>query len=145
MTTQVTADGRPLQHRTLMPMRPPRPCNAHGCSALVTGKERYCEAHRKAEYRRQNKDRPSARAQGYDHRWEKARRRFLSRPEHALCVHCGARGRTVEAKVVDHVIPHKGDMTLFWDTSNWQPLCKSCHDRKTAKEDGGFGRDVHRR
>ncbi|WP_186318376.1 HNH endonuclease, partial [Bacillus pumilus] len=23
--------------------------------------------------------------------------------------------------------------------SNWQPLCASCHNRKTAKEDGGFG------
>ncbi|WP_144469068.1 HNH endonuclease signature motif containing protein, partial [Bacillus pumilus] len=35
--------------------------------------------------------------------------------------------------------PHKGDKKLFWDSSNWQPLCASCHNRKTAKEDGGFG------
>jgi 5-methylcytosine-specific restriction protein A len=45
------------------------------------------------------------------------------------------------ATVVDHIIPHQGDMTLFWDAdSNWQSLCKTCHDRKTATEDGGFGR-----
>ncbi|WP_304879789.1 HNH endonuclease [uncultured Parasutterella sp.] len=28
---------------------------------------------------------------------------------------------------------------MFWDESNWQALCKRCHDRKTAAEDGGFG------
>jgi len=43
------------------------------------------------------------------------------------------------ARIVDHVIPHRGDQELFWDTSNWQPLCKRCHDVKTAGEDGGFG------
>nr|WP_292832122.1 HNH endonuclease signature motif containing protein [Mesorhizobium sp.] len=32
-------------------------------------------------------------------------------------------------------------MRLFWDRSNWQPLCKPCHDRKTATSDGGFGRE----
>ncbi|MFR3634507.1 MAG: HNH endonuclease [Sutterella sp.] len=35
--------------------------------------------------------------------------------------------------------PHKGDMALFWDQSNWQPLCHTCHSKKTAREDGGFG------
>lgn len=41
---------------------------------------------------------------------------------------------------VDHIIPHKGDPELFWDQDNWQSLCKPHHDRKTATEDGGFGR-----
>lgn len=41
----------------------------------------------------------------------------------------------VLATVVDHVIPHRGDQALFWDTSNWQPLCRRCHDgRKQAEE-----------
>lgn len=44
------------------------------------------------------------------------------------------------ATVVDHNIPHKGNKVLFWDVSNWQSLCKACHDAKTAREDGGFGR-----
>ena len=43
------------------------------------------------------------------------------------------------AREVDHIEPHKGDDTLFWDQDNWQPLCKPCHSRKTATEDGGFG------
>jgi 5-methylcytosine-specific restriction protein A len=44
------------------------------------------------------------------------------------------------AAVVDHITPHGGDEALFWDRDNWQPLCKPCHDAKTAREDGGFGR-----
>ena len=38
------------------------------------------------------------------------------------------------AKEVDHIIPHRGDMQLFWDVANWQGLCKSCHSKKTAQE-----------
>ena len=34
------------------------------------------------------------------------------------------------------MVPHHGDMTLFWDEENWQALCKRCHDAKTASEDG---------
>jgi len=45
------------------------------------------------------------------------------------------------AVVVDHIIPHRGDLALFWDEkNNWQALCHRCHSRKTAREDGGFGR-----
>ena len=44
-------------------------------------------------------------------------------------------GRLVKASVVDHIIPHRGDAKLFWDESNWQSLCKSCHDHKTMTED----------
>jgi len=48
-------------------------------------------------------------------------------------VHCQRDGRTNPASVVDHIIPHRGVAALFWDQSNWQSLCKRCHDRKTAK------------
>ena len=48
--------------------------------------------------------------------------------------------RVTQATVVDHIVPHRGDMRLFWDTKNWQAMAKSCHDRKTARHDGGFGR-----
>jgi len=46
------------------------------------------------------------------------------------------------AEVVDHIIPHRGDMKLFWDRNNWQGLTKADHDCKTALEDSGFGRRV---
>jgi 5-methylcytosine-specific restriction endonuclease McrA len=41
----------------------------------------------------------------------------------------------VEAVIVDHIVPHRGDQGLFWDTSNWQSLCKKCHDSVKQKEE----------
>lgn len=76
--------------------------------------------------------RPGARERGYDVRWDMARKHFLS--QHPLCAGCHARGRTVAATVVDHIKPHRGDRALFWDTSNWQPLCVKCHGAKIAWE-----------
>lgn len=78
-------------------------------------------------------DRPTARARGYDHRWAVARLSFLA--DHPLCVRCAAGGAVEPATVVDHVTPHRGDPALFWDRANWQALCESCHNRKTASED----------
>lgn len=78
--------------------------------------------------------RESAEARGYNYRWHKVRSQFLL--HHPLCVHCKAEGRTTAANEVDHIKPHKGDYHLFWDSGNWQALCKSCHSRKTALENG---------
>ena len=36
---------------------------------------------------------------------------------------------------MDHIRPHRGDPVLFWDQTNWQPLCKHHHDVKTRNED----------
>lgn len=88
----------------------------------------------------QHMPRETAAQRGYDSRWQKARAGYLR--SHPLCVHCERRGRVVAANEVDHVVPHKGDMVLFWDNTNWQSLCKPCHSLKTATEDGGFGRKV---
>lgn len=89
---------------------------------------------------KQHLARETAAQRGYDSRWQKARDGYLR--SHPLCVHCERAGRVVAANEVDHIVPHKGDMVLFWDNSNWQSLCKSCHSLKTATEDGGFGRKV---
>jgi hypothetical protein len=40
---------------------------------------------------------------------------------------------------VDHVKPHKGDMVLFWDRSNWRAMAHGCNSAKAAREEGGFG------
>jgi len=77
---------------------------------------------------------------GYGSRWQKARETFLKRAP--LCVECQRSGRVRLATVVDHIKPHKRCQALFWDTGNWQALCKRCHDAKTAREDGGFGNAV---
>jgi 5-methylcytosine-specific restriction protein A len=87
--------------------------------------------------REQDRRRGSQRERGYTRQWAKARLQFLK--EHPLCAECLRNERVTEATVVDHITPHRGDMNLFWNRNNWQPLCASCHGRKTAKEDGGFG------
>ena len=89
-----------------MPMKPKRPCRHPGCPKLTDGL--YCE-----EHKGMHRDRAGSGERGYDRRWQKARARY----------------------VVDHIRPHRGDPILFWDESNWQSLCKACHDKKTWNED----------
>ena len=82
--------------------------------------------------------RESSAKRGYNARWQKARATYLR--EHPVCAYCARFGRLTPASVVDHVIPHKGDSRLFWDSHNWQPLCAACHDgAKRAEERGGRG------
>ena len=71
----------------------------------------------------------------YNYQWQKASRQYLV--ESPLCVYCLRMGGITPATVVDHIIPHKGDDELFWDTANWQALCKSCHDSVKQKEESG--------
>jgi 5-methylcytosine-specific restriction protein A len=120
----------------MSPMKAMRPCSYPGCPELV--KSGKCERHAKQEQRRQDDRRGSANERGYNYRWQKVRLAYLNR--HPLCAECERAGKIVPANVVDHIIPHKGNQSLFWNVSNWQPLCKQCHDIKTASEDGGFGR-----
>ncbi|MGY4876495.1 HNH endonuclease [Vreelandella aquamarina] len=80
--------------------------------------------------------RGSAASRGYGYKWQKAREEYLR--EHPLCVFCQRRGKVTPASVVDHIVPHKGDLKLFWRRSNWQSLCKPCHDiDKQRLENGG--------
>ncbi|PZM62604.1 HNH endonuclease [Paenibacillus dendritiformis] len=113
-------------------------CRKTGCKNLTT--DAYCNEHQHNGYS-YDQHRESASKRGYDHRWRKARIRFLR--EHPLCKQCYEDGRLTAATVVDHIIPHKGDKELFWDRKNWQGLCESCHGVKTAKEDGGFGNELY--
>lgn len=112
-----------------MPSRPNVPCKHPGCSRLISYGTVYCEVHA-LEHR---SDVKTTKEKGYDNRWRKARNRFLKK--HPLCVRCLVEQKLVKATVVDHKIPHRGDKILFWDESNWQALCKQCHDRKTMTED----------
>jgi 5-methylcytosine-specific restriction protein A len=112
-----------------MPYAAPRHCFRHHW--LFSGTRcPDCERESKA---RAEARRPIATDRGYDGEWRKARGQFLA--DHPTCASCGA-----PATVVDHVTPHKGDRALFWERSNWQPLCRACHGRKTNQSDGGgFG------
>lgn len=105
-----------------MPRKPKRPCRYPGCPNLSDGV--YCEVHR-ALFTREN-----AASRGYGSQWRTARTRFLR--IHPLCAECMKQGKLTPATVVDHIIPHRGDKKLFWDESNWQALCESCHNHKTG-------------
>lgn len=95
-----------------------------------------CDKHKRVEARRFDKQRGTAHERGYTSAWQKARAAYLR--SHPLCREHEKKSEVVAATVVDHIIPHKGDKELFWDSANWQPLCKPCHDRKTALEDSSF-------
>lgn len=70
-------------------------------------------------------------------RWRRGRVHFLQR--NPLCAMCKRGGRVTAARVVDHVVPHKGDQLLFFDQGNWQALCFSCHNsRKQRIERSGY-------
>lgn len=65
--------------------------------------------------------------------WKKLREVVLRREP--LCRLCSRIGRVQLAYAVDHIDGDSGNN----DLDNLQPLCLSCHSRKTARSDGGFG------
>jgi 5-methylcytosine-specific restriction protein A len=110
-------------------------CAEPGCNAIVPSGR--CPAHTRAV----DRARGTRQQRGYDNRW--ARRSIAFRAQYPLCgmrpgnqapvmSRCHDERRTVLAAQVDHVVPHKGDLRLFWDElGNWQSLCHACHTRKT--------------
>lgn len=74
-------------------------------------------------------------------RWKRARVVFLR--VNPLCKFCADIGDVTPATVVDHITPHRGSSVLFWDQSNWQPLCKRCHDQEKQKiERNGYSATI---
>ena len=123
--------------------KPRRPCAHPGCQQWATDGS-YCAKHvaevreklkaRRAEFtRRADDERASANDRGYTFAWRKARKAWIIR--HPLCAICGQ-----PATDVDHIIPHRGNRELFWDSSNWQSLCHECHSRKSYGERHNTGR-----
>ncbi|TPM61098.1 HNH endonuclease [Mesorhizobium sp. B2-2-4] len=107
--------------------RPPHLCN---CGRVVAYGVR-CECQRTATRERNARHdarRPSARERGYDAKWDRERAAYLYL--HNTCRKCGR-----EATTVDHIIPHRGDRSLFWNRSNWQPLCTSCHNSVKQRQE----------
>jgi 5-methylcytosine-specific restriction endonuclease McrA len=111
-----------------MPIRAPRICGL--CGGVHADGERCPKTVERDRERKARFDdkRPCARARGYTRTWEAERRAFLKL--NPTCCRCGE-----PASVVDHIKPHKGDDRLFWDRTNWQPLCRHCHNSaKQAQE-----------
>jgi 5-methylcytosine-specific restriction protein A len=104
--------------------------------------------HKREQYRDYNKNKrdPTVRKWQASVRYKNARKYFLKK--NPFCVKCAKDkgeynpSRLVKAEVLDHIVPHKSDYSLFWDQTNWQALCKQCHNRKTNSKDGGFGNPI---
>lgn len=99
----------------------------------------------------------SSAERGYGYRWQQARGEYLRL--HPFCVMCldklgvsresatedvvlacAERGVPMPlASVVDHVVAHRGNQTLFWDRSNWQGLCSTHHSRDKQREEARVG------
>jgi 5-methylcytosine-specific restriction protein A len=116
-------------------------CVAPGCDDLAIDGAPHCDQHDRArrdkliarrKAAQQTEHAASWRALYSNPQWVAASKRYLKR--NPLCVDCGELGAIVPARVTDHIEPHKGDVNLFWRRSNWQALCCSCHNRKTARE-----------
>lgn len=54
------------------------------------------------------------------------RQRFLR--SQVRCKMCGGLFKNSLDRILDHKRPHRGDEKLFLDPTNWQALCKRCHD-----------------
>jgi len=115
-----------------MPSKPLRACSVPGCPEKATVGSR-CPRHAQQARREYDRGRPSAAARDYGLRWRRIRAAYLK--AHPLCVDCGA-----PATDVDHEIPRSRGGTDQW--SNLRGRCHSCHSRKTASQDGGWGRGV---
>lgn len=117
-----------------MPDRAPRLC---GRGHLVPYGAQ-CDCERKAEAARKARfdlKRPNSSQRGYTGRWERTSKAFLRL--HPYCRKCRKPLDldAPRAAVVDHIKPHRGDQTLFWDKTNWQPLCTPCHSGAKQREE----------
>ncbi len=117
-----------------MPRAAPTVCTYPGCGNLVEGRGARCEVHPydKPAARVDQDRRGTAAQRGYGSRWRKRAKQYLR--ANPLCRGCEELGKVTLATLVDHIIPHGGDGKLFWDQDNWQPLCQTCHNRKTQAE-----------
>jgi 5-methylcytosine-specific restriction protein A len=113
-----------------MPAAPLKPCPERGCPRLV--RRGRCRQHDLK--RRHDALRPTSTARGYGAAWRKLRGLVLQRDP--VCR--DASGCNQRSTDVDHIVARKHGGTD--DPSNLRGLCHRHHSRKTAREDGRWGR-----
>lgn len=60
-----------------------------------------------------------------DKKWKTYRFRFLH--HNPQCYACGVHKNNGAKLHIDHILPHKGDKELFYNVTNFIPLCNTCH------------------
>ena len=91
----------------------------------------------------------SGRCPQHARQWERSRpnvdvRRWYSSPrwvglrshvmnEEPCCRQCLSEGLSVAGTQTDHIVPHRGDPSLFWNRANLQRLCDVHHAQKTRQ------------
>jgi 5-methylcytosine-specific restriction protein A len=112
-----------------MPYQSKKPCSYPGFPELVKKDSTYCERHKRQHLKQDIIRRGIPAFSGYNYMWHKLKKLYLKKKP--LCAQCLAEGRVTPAEVVDHIVPHRGDYSLFWDQNNWQGLCTYHHSRKS--------------
>ena len=112
-----------------MPRKPSRPCSYPGCPQLVTvDGPSYCITHSRQLHRAYQAQRSDGEEQRFyrSSRWRQLRNWQLR--QEPSCAGCGE-----PATEVDHRLPlrHGGEPLAV---DNLQSLCRSCHQRKSARE-----------
>lgn len=88
-----------------------------------------------SDTKRRIRDRDRVRRKGRGNaRIKRLRKLIMSRDP--VCQRCGC-ARDKDSPM-DHIIPVSQGGAEY-DMDNLQGLCKRCHDKKTVREDGGFG------
>jgi 5-methylcytosine-specific restriction endonuclease McrA len=114
-------------------------CSHYGCDKLVT--TTYCEEHTP----KPKDNRVNSSERGYDWKWHKFSKAYLSRPENQFCKlhispHC-----TEIADCVDHIVPLQGkNDPRKYDMSNLQAACNQCNTLKgkqTIRGEWEYGKD----
>lgn len=111
-----------------MPSRAPSICGF--CGTVHKGGQLCARAEAAVRQRKAKADakRPSARARGYDHEWQRARADYLA--AYPSCARCGQ-----PATLVDHITPIRQAPERRLDRTNFQALCTPCHASwKQSKE-----------
>jgi 5-methylcytosine-specific restriction enzyme A len=106
----------------------------------LTKRGQFCAACASAQSNTEREQRPTAAQRGYGARWQRLRHAFLY--GHPLCadpfsVHDG---QPVLATDVDHIVRRRDGGSD--EESNLQPLCHSCHSKKTMAENKGRGGSI---
>ena len=70
---------------------------------------------------------------GYGGDWQRLTARLKKQAEFALCRDCLAQDKTTAAQEFHHVQKVKDRPDLRLEESNLMPLCKACHDARSAK------------